>query len=322
VDNTGQVLDHITYDSFGNVTSQTHPMAGLRYLFAGREFDSSIGLYYNRARYYDPRAGRFLSEDPARSGGDRNLYRYAGNDPVNLVDPRGRAGQTPFIDPNDPVGEAPSWKDFNFEGVTQLTDGEQVQVTVNQANTLVSGEGGLAGGSEAKTVLDGELTQIDGLINAAEEEATTLITDTEALKDGLLSDAAVEGEMVTAESATLLQQVENTVINVSEAVTDAVGGSNVGPGLINTLGAGALATAASAAASQALQWAGDTAIAAGATLTGVGAGLLYFFSFEPEAAKEDYTPNHAPSDSSPPAQAGSTPPDEGGYGTAGGGSGD
>src|SRR5262249_13877319 len=57
VDNAGLVLDHIIYDSFGNVTSQTHPLAGLRYLFAGREFDGSVGLYYNRARYYDPRAG-------------------------------------------------------------------------------------------------------------------------------------------------------------------------------------------------------------------------------------------------------------------------
>ncbi|MBI4640627.1 MAG: RHS repeat-associated core domain-containing protein [Candidatus Tectomicrobia bacterium] len=47
------------------------------YTYTSREYDAESGLYYYRARYYDPRSGRFLSEDPLRFlGGDLNLYAY------------------------------------------------------------------------------------------------------------------------------------------------------------------------------------------------------------------------------------------------------
>jgi uncharacterized protein RhaS with RHS repeats len=54
-------------------------------------------MYY-RARYYDPRVGRFTTKDPIGfAGGDTNLYAYVMNDPVNLVDPMGLYGsQTHF----------------------------------------------------------------------------------------------------------------------------------------------------------------------------------------------------------------------------------
>jgi RHS repeat-associated protein len=60
------------------------------YGFTGREWDKETGLYYYRARYYDPKGGRFISKDPIGfEGGDVNLYRYVGNDPVDWVDPSG-----------------------------------------------------------------------------------------------------------------------------------------------------------------------------------------------------------------------------------------
>jgi RHS repeat-associated protein len=59
------------------------------------------GLYYMRARYYDSRVGRFISEDPIGfAGGDTNLYAYVQNDPVSLVDPEGLSGIEVAIDPN------------------------------------------------------------------------------------------------------------------------------------------------------------------------------------------------------------------------------
>ncbi|MGK7874026.1 MAG: RHS repeat-associated core domain-containing protein [Xenococcaceae cyanobacterium] len=90
VDNSGEVVNHFTYDSFGNIISQTNPTVDTRYLFTGREFDEETGLYYYRARYYDPSVGRFISEDPISfAGGDTNLYGYVANRPLDSVDPSG-----------------------------------------------------------------------------------------------------------------------------------------------------------------------------------------------------------------------------------------
>lgn len=55
-----------------------------------RECDKETGLYYNHARYYDPKAGRFTQKDPIGfAGGDVNMYAYVGNNPVNYIDPEG-----------------------------------------------------------------------------------------------------------------------------------------------------------------------------------------------------------------------------------------
>jgi RHS repeat-associated protein len=58
--------------------------------YTGREWDPETGLYYYRARYYDPKVGRFISEDPIGfEGDDPNLYAYVEDDPVNWIDPSG-----------------------------------------------------------------------------------------------------------------------------------------------------------------------------------------------------------------------------------------
>jgi RHS repeat-associated protein len=55
-----------------------------------REWDKETGLYYYRARYYDPMEGRFISKDQISfNGGDFNLHGYAKNNPVNYTDPSG-----------------------------------------------------------------------------------------------------------------------------------------------------------------------------------------------------------------------------------------
>lgn len=90
VDNTGAEQNHIIYDAFGNVIDQTNPLVTTRFGYTGRELDSSTGLMYYRARYYDPQLGVFLSEDPLGFGaGDANIYRYVGNNVINAVDPSG-----------------------------------------------------------------------------------------------------------------------------------------------------------------------------------------------------------------------------------------
>ena len=90
VNNNGDVVNHLTYDSFGRVITQTNSNFETRYQFTGREFDEETGLYYYRARYYNAEIGRFISEDPIGfNGGDGNLYRYVFNRPVSLSDPTG-----------------------------------------------------------------------------------------------------------------------------------------------------------------------------------------------------------------------------------------
>ena len=77
-----------TYEAFGKATSSgaasTNPCR-----FTGRE-DDGTGVYYYRARYYNTTLQRFISEDPlGLRGGDANLYKYVGDDPIDFTDPFG-----------------------------------------------------------------------------------------------------------------------------------------------------------------------------------------------------------------------------------------
>jgi RHS repeat-associated protein len=69
-----------------------HNVDKKRTRLAARESNAETGLYYYRARYYDPAAGRFLSEDPIGFAGGVNAYRYVGNLPTRFVDPFGLFG--------------------------------------------------------------------------------------------------------------------------------------------------------------------------------------------------------------------------------------
>jgi RHS repeat-associated protein len=106
VDNTGAVIDHITYDSFGRIVSQTSPV-DLRFAYTGREWDGETSQYYYRARYYDAAVGKFIGEDPIGfSAEDTNLSRYVGNSATNFIDPSGYApvlDRPPVITPISPV---------------------------------------------------------------------------------------------------------------------------------------------------------------------------------------------------------------------------
>jgi RHS repeat-associated protein len=83
----GSVTGAYAYDVFGPV--RAHTGASTEWSYTGEQNDST-GLEYLRARYYDPAAGRFLSQDPlVLAGWSGHAFGYAGNDPLNLTDPLG-----------------------------------------------------------------------------------------------------------------------------------------------------------------------------------------------------------------------------------------
>jgi RHS repeat-associated protein len=87
------VTDTYEYDAFGNVftVGGTTPN---NYLYRGEQYDPDLGLYYLRARYYNPLTGRFMSRDSedAKLMDPATLHRYlyAKGDPINAFDPTGR----------------------------------------------------------------------------------------------------------------------------------------------------------------------------------------------------------------------------------------
>jgi RHS repeat-associated protein len=108
---SGNAVQSYTYDSFGMVTPSTEFRNS--YAFTGREWDRETGLYYYRARYYDPMEGRFISKDPISfAGGDVNLYGYAQNNPVNWVDPSGLSSAIAIPVPRPKDIQIPGWCSF------------------------------------------------------------------------------------------------------------------------------------------------------------------------------------------------------------------
>jgi len=80
------------YDAFGNLIHSTGTTPN-EFLFDGEQFDSDLGYYYSRARYYNAFTGRFITIDPLdgdpESPVSLHRYLYSGADPVNHSDPTG-----------------------------------------------------------------------------------------------------------------------------------------------------------------------------------------------------------------------------------------
>jgi RHS repeat-associated protein len=91
-DSTVNIVQRYDYDSFGNITYMLDPNFIQPYTYTGREYDPEAGSYYYRARYYNSKIGRFISEDPIGLKGGINQFAYVGNNPVNWVDPLGLYG--------------------------------------------------------------------------------------------------------------------------------------------------------------------------------------------------------------------------------------
>jgi RHS repeat-associated protein len=103
VSSAGTAIDHVVYDSFGNITTETSASNGDRFKFAGMLRDSNTGQNLDNARWYGSSLGRFNSMDPlAFRAKDANLFRYVVNNPTNMVDRSGHEGGITVLPPPNP----------------------------------------------------------------------------------------------------------------------------------------------------------------------------------------------------------------------------
>jgi RHS repeat-associated protein len=94
--NTTTLGNHIVYNSFGEVLSETNPGVNSDFTFTARYTDATTGLQWNLHRWYVPSIGRWASEDPIGfDAGDPNLARYVGNGPTGNTDPSGLQAPAP-----------------------------------------------------------------------------------------------------------------------------------------------------------------------------------------------------------------------------------
>lgn len=87
VDASGAVVGRLSYDSYGNITNSSGMLPDYRY--AGLYYHQATGLDLATYRLYDPPARRWISRDPMREAGGVNLYAYAANSPIGLIDTLG-----------------------------------------------------------------------------------------------------------------------------------------------------------------------------------------------------------------------------------------
>jgi len=171
MDSSGNVVEKYTYDAFGqptitdwygnphlNAGGEPQSWYGNRFMFQGREYLSELGIYDYRFRYYQPQLGRFLQKDPIGfGGGDANLFRFCGGDPVNRRDPMGL--QEPEVPDENEDRDSGSDPVFTLSIDDSFTD--RVVLDLNQQAANNAGKGG-SSSSAGSIIGGGSITLFDG----------------------------------------------------------------------------------------------------------------------------------------------------------------
>ena len=75
-DDNGNIVWQADYDIYGNLRNLHGSRQFIPFRQLGQYEDEEIGLYYNRFRYYDPRIGNYISQDPISILGGLNTFAY------------------------------------------------------------------------------------------------------------------------------------------------------------------------------------------------------------------------------------------------------
>ena len=113
---------YIDFSGYGSVIAAAGTTSPFSFGGAnGCQTDPDASLVMMGHRYYDPRTGRFISQDHAMSG--RNWYTYAGNNPANKTDPSGLMPQMSLPEGSSPQGSP------GYLGINAMAEVENAQQT-------------------------------------------------------------------------------------------------------------------------------------------------------------------------------------------------
>jgi len=95
-DEAGNVVEQFQYSPFGGLVSHNPADVDTPFLYNGRDgvITDDTGLYYMRARFYNPETRRFVNRDVllggVADGQSLNRFAYVIGDPISHIDPTGR----------------------------------------------------------------------------------------------------------------------------------------------------------------------------------------------------------------------------------------
>jgi len=118
-------------------------------------------VYYMRARWYEPKTGRFLSEDPIGLAAGINLYSYAGVDPINARDPLGLC--TVYLEDAE-TGRVLGTREHAPGSTVEAEDGRTLVCGADGNWYYWYGGGGGSGGGRGGTTSDEQGIQCSGIV--------------------------------------------------------------------------------------------------------------------------------------------------------------
>ena len=204
-DHNGAIKQSLSYGPFGEaLTTSGSSHNAMQY--TGREQDSESGLYYYRARYYDPEMGRFISEDPIGFKGGVNFYAYVGNNPLIY---------------NDPSGNLRSRAGLFRDSVKVISSGAGV----------VYGAGAVAGGTALSSTFAGAIVGVPLIAGGAVVYTTSVDGASEALTniyDNFAGNGKGETNRISLKSTVLGESPSNGAILAYDMVNLASSAINTG----------------------------------------------------------------------------------------------